>query len=173
MAKEKNKEKEPSRLKTVGRRDVIKGLVTVPFIGAFAAAWFRKNSVEQQQKNSLLEVINLTSEPVELASSAGNTKPLRLGIIGFGIRGHQLLRASGFADPKWIDDAKSANAENRLNTSYEDFMKQENLNVRIAGVCDVFDVHAEEAILTGSNVNREGTKGIMGTSPKRYRTTRN
>jgi hypothetical protein len=140
MAKEKNKEKEPPRLKTVGRRDVIKGLATIPFMGAFAAAWLRKSSVEHQLKNNLLEMVNLTAEPVELASSSGNAKTLRLGIIGYGIRGRHLLRATGFAEPKWIDDAMAANAENRLNTSYEDFIKQENLNVIIAGVCDVFDL---------------------------------
>jgi predicted dehydrogenase len=170
MATEKNKEKEPIRIKSIGRRDVIKGLATIPFMGAFAAAWFRKTSVENQLKKNLLEVVNLTAEPVELAASSGDSKPLRLGIIGYGIRGRHLLRAAGFAEPKWIDDAKAANAENRLNTSYEDFLKQEHLNVTITGVCDIFDIYAGDATLAGSNVNREGTKGKMGTAPRRYRT---
>ena len=170
MAKDNSKEKEPTRPKPMGRRDLIKGLATIPVMGAFAAAWFRKNSVEQQLKKNLLEVVNLTSEPVELGSPTGDAKPLRLGIIGYGIRGRHLLRATGFAEPTWIDDSKAAAAENRLNTSYEDFMNQENLNVVISGVCDVFDIHAEEAVVTGSNVNREGTKGKMGAVPKRYRT---
>ena len=170
MATEKNKEKEITRIRSIGRRDVIKGLATVPFMGAFAAAWLRKNSVDDQLKKSLLEVVNLTAEPVELATSSGDSKPLRLGIIGYGIRGRHLLRAAGFAEPKWIDDAKAANAENRLNTSYEDFLKQEHLNVTITGVCDIFDVYAGDAALAGSNVNREGTIGKMGTAPRRYRT---
>jgi hypothetical protein len=167
MAKEKKNDKAPVRIKTVSRRNVIKGLATVPFMGAFAAAWLRKNNLEQKMRNNLLEIVNLTAEPVELASSSGNAKPIRLGIIGYGIRGRYLLRAAGFAEPKWIDDARKDYAENRLDTSYEDFMKQEDLNVIIAGVCDIFDVYARDAILAGSNVHREGVKGKMGTAPKR------
>ncbi|MBN1413516.1 MAG: Gfo/Idh/MocA family oxidoreductase [Bacteroidales bacterium] len=170
MTKDKTRGKDSIRPKNIGRRDLIKGLATVPFMGAFAAAWFRKNSVEQQLKNNLLEVVNLTAEPIELGIATGSSKPLRLGVIGYGLRGRHLLRATGFAEPKWIDDAKAANKTNRLDTSYEDFMNQENLNVVINGVCDVFDIHAEEALVTGSNVNREGTKGKMGPLPRRYRT---
>ena len=168
MAKDKNMEKEVTRPGNISRRDVIKGLSTIPFIGAFAAAWFRKGSVEKQLKEKLLEVVNLTSEPVDLALPAQGSKTLRLGIIGFGIRGRHLMRATGHAEPTWIDEAKAAALENPLNTSYEDFMNQENLNVEISGICDIFDIYAEEAILTGSNVHRQGKDGKMGKAPRRY-----
>ncbi len=169
MAKDKNNKKELTRPKGISRREVIKGLSTIPFMGAFAAAWFRKSSVEQQLKENLLEAVNLTAEPADLAPVAVGGKPLRLGMIGFGIRGRHLLRATGHAEPKWIDDTRTAAAENNLNTSYEDFMNQESLNIVISGVCDIFDIYAEEAILTGSNVNRQGAGGKMGTAPRRYR----
>jgi predicted dehydrogenase len=170
MTKANNKENDNFLPHKLGRRDIIKGLATLPVMGAFAGAWFRKDKLEQKLKKSLLEVVNLTSEPVELAPSLKDTKPLRLGIIGYGIRGRHLVRAAGFAEPTWIDDAKAANHDNRLDTSYEDFMNQENLNVVFNGVCDIFDVHAEEAIQACSNIHRGGTNGKMGTAPMRFRT---
>ncbi len=170
--KEEAKEKE-GRLtgpRVIGRRDVLKGFATVPFLGAFAGAWARKRHIERELKNNLLEVVHLTAEPADIVPVAINSKPLRLGIIGFGLRGRHLLRATGHAEPQWIDDAKASAASNRLDTSYEDFMNQEDLNVVINGVCDVFNIHAEEAVEAGANIFRQGKGGKMGTVPKRYRT---
>ncbi|NCD15576.1 MAG: Gfo/Idh/MocA family oxidoreductase, partial [Bacteroidia bacterium] len=48
----------------------------------------------------------------------------------------------------------------------------EDLKIVITAVCDIFDVHAEEAIAAGSNINREGLKGKNGTTPKRYHSYR-
>jgi len=61
MVKDRNRKKELTRPKGISRREVIKGLSTIPFMGAFAAAWFRKGSVEQQLKEKLLEAVNLTA----------------------------------------------------------------------------------------------------------------
>ena len=68
-----------------------------------------------------------------------HAKSLRLGIIGFGIRGEQLLRAAGFPTKQWIE-------ENREKEAYHDYLNQENLNVTITGVCDLFDVRASKAL---------------------------
>ena len=38
-------------------------------------------------------------------------------------------------------------------------MEQDDLNVEIAGVCDIFDVYAKAAQVAASNVHREGTGG--------------
>ncbi|MBN2273678.1 MAG: Gfo/Idh/MocA family oxidoreductase [Bacteroidales bacterium] len=170
MERNINGNKDLTQPKNMNRRDVIKGLATLPFIGAFAGAWVRKNSVEKQLKNKMLEVVNLTSEPVDLAPAVLGSKPLRLGIVGYGIRGRQLLRATGHAEPKWIDDSKAAAVENPLNTSYDDFMNQEGLDVVISGVCDIFDIYAGDAAHAGSNVSKEGTGGKMDAAPRRYRT---
>ena len=170
MAKDKNKKTETTGPKMIGRRDLLKGFATLPVIGGFAAAWFRKANIEENLKKNLLEVVNLTAEPVDLTPAVSSNKSLRLGIIGYGIRGRHLLRATGHAEPKWIDENREAGMQNKLDTAYEDFMNQESLNVVINGVCDIFDIYSEEARLTGSNIYREGTKGKMGPAPKRYRT---
>jgi hypothetical protein len=51
----------------------------------------------------------------------------------------------GFAEPSWIDDMKAAHKANKNDTRYDLFMEQDDLNVEIAGVCDIFDVYAKAA----------------------------
>jgi len=154
----------------IGRRDIIKGLAAIPVLGAFSYAWIRKNRIDEKFRKQMREVVHLTSQPVEIAPSIKDGKPIRLGIIGFGIRGKQLMRAAGFPEPSWIDEQIQDHAENKRNTNYESYMEQEQLDIEVNGVCDVFTVYSEEAALAGSNVNREGAKGKMGKAPKQYRT---
>jgi len=116
------------------------------------------------------EVVSLTSEPAEMALPVKGSGPIRVGLIGFGIRGKQLMRAAGFAEPSWIDDAIKANKENKENTDYQNFMEQEQLNMLVNGVCDIFTIYSKAAAVTASNVNREGTDGQLGKEPKRYKT---
>ncbi|MBN2812437.1 MAG: Gfo/Idh/MocA family oxidoreductase [Bacteroidales bacterium] len=156
--------------RSITRRDILKGLAAVPVLGAFSYAWFRKNNLDEAFRKQMREVVNLTAQPVELAPSIQDGKPIRVGIIGFGIRGKQLLRAAGFPEPSWIDDQIKAHAENRQNTNYQSYMEQEQLNIEITGVCDVFSVYSEQAALTASNINREGSKGKMGKAPRQYKT---
>ena len=101
--------------------------------------------------------LHLTSQPVELAPAVKDGKPIRVGIIGFGIRGKQLMRAAGFPEPSWIDEQKKAHAENRHNTNYQNYMEQEQLNMEVNGVCDIFRYIPKKLPLPASNVNREGT----------------
>jgi predicted dehydrogenase len=154
----------------IGRRDIIKGLAAIPVLGAFSYAWFQKNNIDKAFRKQMREVVNLTSQPVELAPSIRDGKPIRVGIIGFGIRGKQLMRAAGFPEPSWIDEQIKAYAENKQNTNYLQYLEQEQLNITVNGVCDIFSVYSKSAAVAGSNVNREGTKGKMGKEPRQYKT---
>lgn len=80
------------------------------------------------------------------------------------------MRAAGFAEPSWIDKMKEANKLNKKDTRYQQYMEQDDLNIEITAVCDIFDVYGEAAVLTGSNIHREGSDGKFGPAPKRYRT---
>ena len=152
----------------IGRRDLLKGLATIPILGAVAYGIYRKKRLYTKYRDNILDELNLSQAPVQLSSTVSKDKLIRLGIVGFGIRGRHLLRAAGFAEPQWIEDAKQEAKENRLNTTYEDYMNQEDLNVTINGVCDIFDVHAREGLLAGANNKREGISGKKGPAPKRY-----
>ena len=153
--------------KKLSRRDIIKGLATVPVLGAFAYAWARKKKMTDNYRSRMREIVNVTSQPVELAPSVKDGKPIGLGLIGFGVRGKQLLRAAGFAPPPWIDIAKT----DQNNTgNYDNFMEQEDLNVSVNGVCDIFTVYSKAAAETAANVNREGMGGKKGKEPVQYKT---
>jgi predicted dehydrogenase len=151
------------------RRNVIKKLVSIPVLGAMTYGVYKKVQYDRARRN-LGDIFGLepVSPPLAMSVSPGG-KIIRLGIIGYGIRGKQLLRAAGFAEPALIDDWKEAVRLNSNDNRYRDYMEQESLNVEVTGVCDIFDTYAEAAVLSGSNIHREGVNGKFGTSPKRYR----
>lgn len=143
----------------IDRRDILKGLSTLPILGIFGLSVWGKGQAANQQKTSILSELNINaSPPPPMGSMAG--QPIRLGIIGYGIRGEQLVQATGFASKKWLSEMKKANEKNKNDNRLQDFLDQENLNVVFTGVCDIFDIKAEEAIQA---VTTDKNK------PKRYR----
>ena len=176
MEKEKQQGSQPEKLsennksKTVNRRDVLKSIATVPVIGALAYGWWRKKRHENLLNNQLSKELGMSYDSPPAPVYARNGEPVRLGLIGFGIRGPQIAHGAGFVHPEEIDSAKKAARENSADKRYQNFMEQEDLNLVVNGVCDVFDVYAKKAIQAGANVNRVGTDGKLGKMPKRYRT---
>jgi len=153
----------------VGRRDVIKTLATVPLLGAMAYGAIKTRKKELQGRD-ISDVFQLSNKEAVFIQPQANGKQIRLGLVGFGIRGKQLMRALGFAEPTYIDTLIEAKKTNPNDTRYEVFMEQDNLNVVVNGVCDIFDVYANTAAQAGANVNKEGTNGKPGNLPKRYLT---
>lgn len=137
----------------IKRRDLLKGLAAVPVIGAFAFTTSRKTKYDYDQRQLILKELNIEAERPP-ASGSMEGEPIRLGIIGFGIRGEQLVRAAGFATKSWLENMKESSLKNSNDTRLKDFLAQDNLNVQFTGVCDLFDVRAEsalEAVTTESN----------------------
>jgi predicted dehydrogenase len=147
--------------KTVTRREAIKSLATVPLIGVVAYGVYKKKSRERFLRNSISDELNMSqSTPVAPAKSEG--KVVRLGLIGFGIRGKQLAAGLGFAHPDQVDEWRKAAEANSSDNRYKDFREQDDLNIRITAVCDIFDTYGKMAQETGANVNREGRDGNPG-----------
>ncbi len=142
------------------RRDMLKGLGGIPIVGSVWWAGASYAGELKREKQSILETLNINASPPPPTGEMSGD-PVRIGIIGFGGRGKDLCRATGFATDTWIADMEQRLAENPNDTRLKDFMAQENLNVKMTAVCDVFDVNAEEAL---SSFNREGN------TIKRYRT---
>ncbi|NDV77999.1 Gfo/Idh/MocA family protein [Dysgonomonas sp. 511] len=151
-----------------GRRKVIKALATAPVLGALAYGVYSKRKFDNTKKD-VKDVFNLSGEKTTIAPLKPNGEQIRLGIIGCGIRGKQLLKAIGFATPEYLQERIDAAKKNKKDTRYDDFLHQEDLNVVLAGVCDIFDTFAEEGIAAGANINKEGVGGTYGQAPKRYR----
>ena len=127
------------------RRDLLKGLGGLPILGAVWWAGAASTVGRRKERNAILEQLNITpSLPPAVPGISGD--PIRVGIIGFGIRGEQLCRSLGFATKEWIADMELEIQENPNNKALEDFMNQEKLNIQLAGVCDIFDVRAEKAL---------------------------
>jgi predicted dehydrogenase len=146
--------------KGFSRRDLLKGLVGIPVVGSLFAAAAARYSSEKEIRETILAELNINAvAPPPSGPMTGD--PIRIGIIGYGIRGKQLMRALGFADKEWKESMLGAAKKNPNDTRLKDFLEQENLNVQIRGVCDVFDTFAEMAVETGT---------VDGNKPKRYRT---
>lgn len=135
----------------VSRRDAIKGLATIPFVGGAVYGAYRKHKHEQRLKSNLLSEIGIDSDSgtSSQAQSSDRNRQIRLGIIGFGIRGEQLVRASGFATEEWLE-LQNTRARNGNDIALKTFLEQDDLNIVYNGVCDIFDVEAEIASKTVS-----------------------
>ena len=132
------------------RRDLLKGLGGLPILGAVWWAGAATTVGKRKQRTQILEQLNIQpSLPPAVMGISG--KAIRVGIIGFGIRGEQLCRALGFATKEWIEEMKLEIQENPNNKGLEDFLNQEKLNVQLAGVCDIFDYRAEKALRSFSS----------------------
>ena len=117
------------------RRSAIKGLLGVPFAAGVLWGAMAETSKKKKEKENMLETLNIDAKRPPNDLVAGD--PVRIGIIGFGIRGPQLMKALGFVTKKWEENASPG--------ALAAFKEQEDLNVKVTGVCDVFEPRAKEA----------------------------
>jgi predicted dehydrogenase len=167
----KNLNKDKNKKEGIGRRDVLKSLATLPFVGALLYGAFRKKSLQHYRQHQLLKELDLDSisEPRPFTPVASGDKGiLRIGIIGFGIRGQQIARSAGFAIPELIDSWSRAAAVNRADERLQVYLEQEDLNIRITGVCDIFSVHAQRGLDASANLYRTGVTGQKDKPAKFY-----
>ncbi|MFZ4549466.1 MAG: Gfo/Idh/MocA family protein, partial [Bacteroidales bacterium] len=165
MAQDK-KENEAGKL---SRRDIIAGLAALPIVGLVGYGLLRNKSEAAKRNSSLL--IDIKPEIQTGIPPLIEGKTLRIGIIGSGGRGGYLMKALGFVNPDRIDEYTEKGKTDKYWLQYlEDFRAQENLNVKITAICDVFDKNANRAIAAGANVHRNGKGSAMGDAPKRFTT---
>jgi predicted dehydrogenase len=160
-----NREKIAEKV-TGRRRTLLKALVGIPVLGIFAFELFKKISYDREKKNRIIKELGLDSIKVpEIIKSPAGAKGdlIRIGMIGFGSRATALANALGFMHPEHVADRTNSN-------SMKDWLAQEDLNVAITGVCDVFDRHAEFGLATATNTVRAGGAAPAALSVKRYRT---
>jgi predicted dehydrogenase len=127
------------------RRDVLKGLGGLPIAGGIWWAGAAYSTSSNKERAEILERLNIQpSLPNPFPDIGGD--PIRVGIIGFGIRGKQLCRALGFATNDWLERMEKAAQDNPRHSALKDFKAQEKLNVSIVAVCDIFDVNAQMVV---------------------------
>jgi predicted dehydrogenase len=157
-------EKSPSE----GRRNALKTLATLPVLGAMAYGVYKKKTIEH--KNQLAGNIFNTDVASTVPPMRHGGEKIRIGVIGFGGRGAYLLQAIGFATPENINELKLQAQKDPENTRYKDFLEQDNLNVEITGVCDIFSINAKAAVRAGANIERQGLGAKFVKMPKVYNT---
>jgi predicted dehydrogenase len=145
-------EKETSGM-SVTRRNLLKALVSVPVFGVFLVNFFDKKLADDLKRQMLMEELGVseagTVEAPNIIQSAISKPPgkkIRLGIIGFGGEGESLVKHAGFAHPDVVEDLRKRARDNPRDKEYETWLSNEDLNVALTGVCDVFDVRAEKAV---------------------------
>ncbi len=153
----------------MNRRDIIKGFATVPVFGALAFGIWRKKKLDHYRSHALREELNMSPEVTTQPKKIWDGEAIRLGIIGYGIRGRQLMKAAGFAAPSDVQDWKDRAEKNSDDKRYIDFKEQDDLNVVVRGVCELFDARVEEAHSAASNVNRLGNEAVPDTTIKKYK----
>ena len=161
-------EKSATNVSTAGwssmtRRGLLKALVSIPFLGAFFLAFFKKKAVDDVKKQAVLEELGVTETGPAVIPDAISRPPgdrVRVGIIGMGGEGEALVRFAGFAHPDWVESSRQ-DAPGRLET----YLSQQDLNIAITAACDVFDVRAERAIAASSTDTRSG--GLSANPPAR------
>ncbi|MFA7491507.1 MAG: Gfo/Idh/MocA family oxidoreductase [Mariniphaga sp.] len=127
------------------RRDFLKGLSTLPFLGWFAFGFkdniTREITKKQPDYHEILRIKQLDSPKEKLIPSAAfNGKQLRFGLVGNGWRGEQLLHTLSYAHPETIEKNTS---NGKLSGHFQQFVDNEDVNVEFAGVCDTFKVYAD------------------------------
>jgi len=159
----KNKENKLSELENKpSRRTLLKALAGLPFLGAFSYELLKKNSYEKAKRSKLINELFL--DDIKTPNSISEVEKgdlLRIGIIGFGNRAVALANGLGYMHP---DDMEARRKEGSL----DEWLSQESLNVVITGICDVFDLHAENGLATARNEVRAGGVKSSGIPVKRY-----
>lgn len=150
----------------INRRTILKALTGIPVLGLLGFEGFKKIRQDSDRQKAVLKELGLDSVQFAIPEY-GTAKPardlIRVGIIGFGSRGTDLARSLGFMHP---DEVKTRTSENTL----ESWLEQEDLDVAITGICDVFDLHAEKGMVVAANELRPRGEKASNLPVKRYRT---
>ncbi|MFC1502088.1 Gfo/Idh/MocA family protein [bacterium] len=168
----KSRKNAPSKeSKGINRRDALKGLATIPVLGALAYNVVRKVRRDHRKKSDILTELGLESQgpavqPQTTMKPSGDL--IRIGVVGFGARGEQLSRSLGFAHPDWIESKRKGARQNRLDKSLQDWLTQENLNIAITGICDVFDLRAEKGLAAARCKEGPGGSTVFPSEARRY-----
>lgn len=159
---------DPEKELKFSRRDIIRGLATLPALALFLYNYIKKSALDSMRKLQVMSELDLNRKAPVVLKSRKPGELIRLGIIGYGWRGANDLKAAGFANPEWVARARQDAKEDKLDKKFETYLSQEDLNLALTGVCDVFDTRREQGIAASTNDVRPG--GVIQKEPaKGYR----
>jgi hypothetical protein len=163
-----NTEKTINEGSKFSRRSMLKSLAGIPvlgFLGYQVLAKANYHEIMDQEGSKILKALNLDDIEVSLpdiTSSSVKGDLIRLGIIGYGPRGEHLARSLGFMTPQEVKQRKK-------NNTLERWYGQQNLKVAITGICEVFDIRAEQGLASAKNPTHAERESAKILPVKRYR----
>jgi predicted dehydrogenase len=149
----------------LGRRNALKAMAGIPVLGIFGLEALRgiRYDARNETRRRIVDELglgDLLSSVKPLTKVSGDL--IRVGIIGFGVRGGHLAKALGFMNKK---DFEEELEEGSLDAQ----IKDGNLNVAIVGICDVFDLHADKGLAVAQHDIFSGGELAKKHPVKRYR----
>ena len=150
--------KEDAGLK-IERRDIIKGLTAIPAVLLYLWSYYKKKALDKMRSGEIMEELSLRKKAPAVLKNKKPGDLIRLGVIGYGWRGAQDLKAAGFGNPEWAAKAKAASEKNKLDKRFETYLQQEDLNVALTGICDVFSTRRDQGV--ASSVSTVRPNGIQ------------
>ena len=155
-------DKGPEGGKKIDRRDVLRGLSTVPALGLFGYAWRKQHEYQQKQKEA--------ASAARPAPPAANLSEINLALLGAGAQGEVLLNAMlripGLRFRAVCDIWKEYNQKRAVNTlrkykfevnGYEDYRemldKEKELDAVVIATPDFWHApHAVDCLRAGKHV---------------------
>lgn len=151
--------------KGLSRRNVLKSLAGLPLLGVFGYELLGKQSYDLQKKQEVLNELglgNLRAPKVVKNTSGKSGDLIRIGIVGFGSRAVTLANGLGYMHPNDI-------GTNQKSGKLASWLAQDNLNVAVTGICDVFDNHAQKGLETVRGELKPGGGPSASLEVKRFR----
>ena len=153
-----------SKNTVIKRRTLLKALAGIPVLGAFTYELTKKSTYDLKKKKRIVDELGIGDiQTPNVLKSTNKGELLRVGIVGFGNRAGAHANGLGYMHPSDVIKRKE-------NNTLEDWLAQEDLNVALTGICDVFDLHAQRGLETAQSETRAGGAKPSGLPVKRYRT---
>lgn len=157
--------KEQSEGNGFSRRSLLKAFAGLPVLGILGWRTTKNYNYLKDKRTKLLKELELDKLQIPSIKPAVKGNLLKIGFIGFGNRSRQLARSLGYLHP---DQVKQMETNGTLSA----YLEQEDLNIAIVGICDVFDLNAEYGMEIANNPVRVGGVKDESLKVKRYRTYR-
>ena len=158
----------------INRRDTLKGLAAVPILGTYFFSVYAKQQETERNFFDFLKEFEKEHPLIEKkiipekSSSGDNKKIIRLGLIGYGIRGSMLAKSAGFVFPDKMEEFKLAAGKDKNDKRYETIMQQEDMNIVFNGICDLYEPYSEKGSIALANKERKTKTEFKGQPVKRF-----
>lgn len=155
----------------VDRRNLFKGLATLPVLGALGFATWGKRRADDTRRQAIIDELGVSGDAPAIIDRLMSRPPsnrINIGIIGFGGEGEAVVRAAGFPRPEWVEARLEGARSNSRDHRLAEYLAHGDLNLELTGVCDLFDNRAQWAI-DASNCDTRPGGAPVGRGATRYR----